>query len=54
VPFAEADHPWATAHPIIGSDFRLRQFLHVEEPDSREALAETIGWLWEHRAELKD
>jgi nucleoside-diphosphate-sugar epimerase len=54
VPFADADHPWATAHPIIGSDIRLRQVLEVEEPDSRDALAETIGWLWEHRAELKD
>jgi nucleoside-diphosphate-sugar epimerase len=54
VPFAEAEHPWATAHPIIGTDSRLREVLHVEEPDSGEALAETIGWLWEHRAELKD
>jgi len=54
VPFAEADHPWATAHPIIGSDRRLRQVLEVEDPDSCDALAETIGWLWEHRAKLKD
>jgi nucleoside-diphosphate-sugar epimerase len=48
VPFGEADHPWATAHPIIGSDVRLREVLRVEKPDPREALAETIGWLWEN------
>ena len=54
VTFAEADHPWATAHPIIGSDIRLREILQVEEPEPRDALAEAIRWLWEHRAELKD
>ena len=52
VPFQEADHPWATAHPIIGSDVRLRTILKVEEPAPREALAETVEWLWEHRSEL--
>ena len=52
VPFQEADHPWATAHPIIGSDGRLRRILKVEEPDPREALADTVEWLWEHRSEL--
>jgi nucleoside-diphosphate-sugar epimerase len=51
VPFREADHPWATAHPIIGSDVRLRGVLRVEKPDPREALAETIEWLWRHSAE---
>jgi nucleoside-diphosphate-sugar epimerase len=53
VPLAEADHPWATAHPIVGSDLRLREVLRVEEPDPRDALAETIAWLWEHRSELQ-
>jgi nucleoside-diphosphate-sugar epimerase len=51
VPFAEADHPWATAHPVFASDARLRSTLDVHEPDPREALAETIAWLWEHRDE---
>jgi nucleoside-diphosphate-sugar epimerase len=49
VPFEEADHPWATAHPIIGSDVRLREVLKVQGPDPREALRETLEWLWEHR-----
>jgi nucleoside-diphosphate-sugar epimerase len=49
VPFADADHPWATAHPILASDVRLRFTLDVREPDPREALAEAIAWLWEHR-----
>ncbi|HEX6702146.1 MAG TPA: NAD-dependent epimerase/dehydratase family protein [Gaiellaceae bacterium] len=49
VPFAEADHPWATAHPILASDTRLRFTLGVDAPDPREALAETIAWLWENR-----
>jgi nucleoside-diphosphate-sugar epimerase len=49
VPFTEADHPWATAHPIFASDTRLRVTLGVHEPDPREALAETIAWLWENR-----
>jgi nucleoside-diphosphate-sugar epimerase len=45
VPFEEADHPWATAHPVFGSDVRLREVLEVREPDPRKALAETIEWL---------
>jgi nucleoside-diphosphate-sugar epimerase len=45
VPFAAADHPWATAHPVFGSDVRLREVLDVREPDPRRALAETIEWL---------
>jgi nucleoside-diphosphate-sugar epimerase len=53
VPFGEADHPWATAHPIVGSDVRLREVLKVEEPDPGDALAEAIAWLWEHRSELQ-
>ncbi len=50
--FPDAEHPWATAHPILGSDERLREVLDVHEPDPRAALAETIDWLWQHRAEL--
>lgn len=54
VPFADADHPWAAAHPIYCSDSRLREILQVEEdePDPRAALNGTLDWLWEHRAEL--
>ena len=52
VPFAEADHPWATAHPIFASDRRLRDVLGVDEPDPLAALERTLRWLWEHRTEL--
>jgi nucleoside-diphosphate-sugar epimerase len=54
VPVEEIEHPWAAAHPIIGSDRRLREVLGVRdhEPDPRSALAETVAWLWEHRARL--
>jgi nucleoside-diphosphate-sugar epimerase len=54
VPVLEIDHPWAAAHPIIASDRRLREVLGVgdDEPDPRTALAETVAWLWEHRARL--
>lgn len=54
VPFEEADHPWGAAHPLFLSDRRLRDVLGVreDEPDPREALAETVAWLWEHRNEL--
>ena len=54
VPFAEAEHPWGTAHPLVGDDRRLREVLGVpaDEPDPRDALAETTSWLWEHRDEL--
>jgi len=52
VPFADEDHPWAAAHPIFGSDVRLREILEVREPDPRAALTETIEWLWQHRDQL--
>ena len=54
VPFSEADHPWAVAHPIFCSDRRLRDTLAVaaDEPDPRVELRATLAWLWEHRAEL--
>lgn len=52
VPFKDKDHPWAAAHPIFGSDLRLREILEVREPDPRAALAETIEWLWQHRDQL--
>jgi nucleoside-diphosphate-sugar epimerase len=52
VAFDAADHPWQTAHPIIGSDRRLREVLGVCEPDPRAALAGTIRWLWERRDDL--
>ncbi len=53
VAFNEADHPWRMAHPVLCSDHRLREVLKVSEPDPREALAETVSWLWEHRRELR-
>jgi nucleoside-diphosphate-sugar epimerase len=53
VPYEKADHPWAAAHPIVGSNIRLREVLKVEEPDPGAALAETITWLWEHPPELQ-
>ncbi len=54
VPFADADHPWAVAHPFFCSDRRLRDTLNVaaDEPDPRAALHATLEWLWKHRAEL--
>jgi nucleoside-diphosphate-sugar epimerase len=52
VRFEDADHPWAAAHPIFGSDFRLQEILKVREPDPRDALAETIEWLWQHRDQM--
>jgi nucleoside-diphosphate-sugar epimerase len=54
VPFADADHPWAVAHPIFCSDRRLRDNLTVaaDEPDPRVELHATLAWLWEHRTEL--
>jgi nucleoside-diphosphate-sugar epimerase len=52
VPFADSDHPWQTAHPVLCSDRRLRDILGVTEPDPREALAETVRWLWDNREAL--
>lgn len=48
VPFTDSDHPWQTAHPVLCSDRRLRDVLHVTEPDPRQALRETVQWLWEN------
>jgi nucleoside-diphosphate-sugar epimerase len=52
VAFGETDHPWQTAHPVLCSDRRLRETLGVCGPDPREALAETVRWLWDHREQL--
>jgi nucleoside-diphosphate-sugar epimerase len=54
VPFDEADHPWQTGHPSLGSDRRLRDTLGVgpDQPDPGDALRETVDWLWEHREEI--
>lgn len=51
VDFSETDHPWQTSHPILCSDRRLREVLKVTEPDPADALAETVSWLWETRAD---
>lgn len=55
VSLADADHPWAAAHPFFCSDRRLRDALNVgvDEPDPRDALHATLDWLWEHRSELQ-
>ncbi len=52
VAFDVTDHPWQTAHPVLCSDRRLREVLEVSDPDPRQALAETVHWLWGHRHEL--
>jgi hypothetical protein len=52
VPFAETDHPWQTAQPVLCSDHRLREVLKVTDPDPRDALADTVRWLWAHREKL--
>jgi nucleoside-diphosphate-sugar epimerase len=54
VSFAEADHPWAAAHPLFCDDRRLRDVLKVDadQPDPRDALHATLDWLWEHRSDL--
>jgi len=52
VAFSDTDHPWQTAHPVLCSDRRLCNILGVADPDPREALAETVGWLWDHRGQL--
>jgi 2'-hydroxyisoflavone reductase len=54
VPFDEADHPWQTGHPVLGSDRRLRYALGVgpDRPDPDDALRDTVEWLWEQREEI--
>ena len=49
VDFSEEDHPWQTSHPVLASDARLREVLHVTEPDPEAALEETVRWLWTRR-----
>jgi nucleoside-diphosphate-sugar epimerase len=51
VRWEEADHPYKIQSPFVCSDARLREILGVTEPDPREALAETVRWLWDHGAE---
>ena len=51
VRWEEADHPFKIQSPFVCSDTRLREFLGVTEPDPREALEETVRWLWDHGAE---
>jgi nucleoside-diphosphate-sugar epimerase len=43
---------WEPAHPVLCSDERLRAVLGVVEPEPREALAETVRWLWDNREKL--
>jgi nucleoside-diphosphate-sugar epimerase len=51
VRWEEADHPFKGQSPFFFSDARLREVLKVTKPDPREALAETVQWLWDHGAE---
>jgi nucleoside-diphosphate-sugar epimerase len=51
VRWEEVDHPYKGNSPYFFSDARLREVLEVLEPDPREALAETVRWLWDHGAE---
>lgn len=51
VGWSGADHPYKIHSPYFCSDARLRDVLDVTEPDPREALAETVQWLWDHGAE---
>jgi hypothetical protein len=52
VPFADSDHPWQTAHPILCSDRRLRHTLGVTEPDPTRGTRGTVRWLWNNRETL--
>jgi nucleoside-diphosphate-sugar epimerase len=52
VEFSDADHPWQTTHPVLCSDERLRDVLGVTDPDPRQALSETVRWLWDNRQRL--
>lgn len=51
VRWEKADHPFKIQSPFLCSDTRLREILGVVEPDPRDALAETVRWLWDHGAE---
>src|SRR2546428_5038442 len=51
VPWDQANHPFKIQSPYFCSDARLRETLAVTEPDPRDALAQTVEWLWEHGAE---
>ena len=52
VAFADTDHPWQTAFPVLCSDRRLRETLGVSDPDPDIALRETVEWLWANRSTL--
>jgi nucleoside-diphosphate-sugar epimerase len=51
VRFEDGSHPFKLQSPFMLSDSRLRDVLRVTEPDPRNALAETVRWLWDHGAE---
>jgi nucleoside-diphosphate-sugar epimerase len=51
VRFEDGSHPFKLQSPYMLSDSRLRDVLRVTEPDPRDALAETVRWLWDHGAE---
>jgi nucleoside-diphosphate-sugar epimerase len=52
VRFEDGSHPFKLQSPFMLSDSRLRDVLRVTEPDPRDALAETVRWLWDHGAAL--
>ncbi|MGH2499608.1 MAG: NAD-dependent epimerase/dehydratase family protein [Candidatus Limnocylindria bacterium] len=51
VRFEDGSHPFKTQSPYVLSDARLRVVLGVAEPDPRDALIETVRWLWDHGAD---
>jgi nucleoside-diphosphate-sugar epimerase len=51
VRWEDADHPYKVHSPYFCSDARLREVLQVTGPDPRDALEETVRWLWEHGAD---
>jgi nucleoside-diphosphate-sugar epimerase len=51
VRFEDGSHPFKLQSPFMLSDSRLRDVLRVTDPDPRDALAETVRWLWDHGAE---
>ena len=47
-PVSAVTHPFMLYTPGVYSDERLRLVLGVKGPDPRQALQETVNWLWEH------
>lgn len=48
LPVSAVTHPFNLGTPGVFADERLRHVLEVVRPDPRDALAQTVEWLWEH------